>query len=145
MDILSALYIQGMHPRSVHFPIALFISAMGLDVLSLFLKKENLHRTAVHMYVLATLVTPLVVLTGLSEAEHLHLHHPVLNLHKTFALLTMSTSFISLPILWIVKKKNAKAFRTTFFLFALLSVIFVSITGYNGGRMVYEYGVGVEQ
>ena len=155
MDIFSILHVHLLHPKVIHFPIALFLGAMGMEVLSLIFsaiggsafggKKDNLHRTAFHMYILATVITPFVVLTGLKEAEHLHLSHPILTIHRNFALLTMWVSLVSLPILWLAKKKSEKILRIFFIVFLLMLVGFVSITGYNGGRMVYEYGVGVDQ
>ena len=118
---------------------------MGLEALSLISKKESLHRSAVHMYILAALVSPVVVLTGLQDAEHIHLNHPILTTHRNFALLTMGGSLISLPVLWFVKEKNFKTFRILFLIFTIIIVTFVTIAAYNGGRMVYEYGVGMEE
>ena len=155
MDLFSIPHVHLLHPKVIHFPIALFLGAMGMEALSLIFsttggsasgeKKDNLHRTAFHMYILATVITPFVVLTGLQEAEHLHLSHPILTIHKNFALLTMWGSLVSLPILWLAKKKGEKVLRIVFIVFLLMLATFVSVTGYNGGRMVYEYGVGVEQ
>lgn len=145
MESLMHFHIHLLHPKLVHFPIALFISAMGLEALSLISKKESLHRSAVHMYILAALVSPVVVLTGLQDAEHIHLNHPILTTHRNFALLTMGGSLISLPVLWFVREKNFKVFRILFLIFTLIIVIFVTIAAYNGGRMVYEYGVGMEE
>ena len=145
MDLLNHFHVHLLHPKVIHFPIALFIGAMGMEVLSLIFKKDNLHRTAFHMYILATVITPFVVLTGLQEAEHLHLSHPILTIHRNFALLTMWGSLVSLPMLWLAKKKSEKILRIVFIVFLLMLVGFVSITGHNGGRMVYEYGVGVDQ
>ena len=145
MELLNLFHVHLLHPKVIHFPIALFIGAMGMEVLNLIFKKDNLHRTAFHMYILATVITPFVVLTGLQEAEHLHLGHPILTIHRNFALLTMWVSLVSLPILWLAKKKSEKILRIVFIFFLLMLVGFVSITGHNGGRMVYEYGVGVDQ
>ena len=101
-----------LHPMVVHFPIALFISALGFEMLSLILKKENLHQSALRIYILAVLTTPLVVLTGLWEADEWHLvSHPVFNLHKTFALVTMGMALVTLPILWIMKKRAGHFYR----------------------------------
>ena len=121
----------------------LIFSAIGRSALGG--KKDSLHRTAFHMYILATVITPFVVLTGLQEAEHLHLSHPILTIHRNFALLTMWGSLVSLPIFWLAKKKGEKVLRIVFIVFLLMIAAFVSIAGYNGGRMVYEYGVGMEQ
>ena len=144
MDISFIPHVHLLHPKVIHFPIALFIGAMGMEVLSLILKKDNLHRSAFHMYILATVITPLVVLTGWQEAAHLHLSHPILTIHRTFALLTMGTSLVSLPILWPAKKQGERVSRIVFIVFLLMLAAFVSVTGHNGGRMVYEYGVGME-
>ena len=133
-----------LHPMVVHFPIALFTSALILEVLSLIMKREGLHHSAKHLYVLAAIVTPFVVKTGLLEADELQIHHPVLALHRRFALLTMWTALASLPILWVFQKQISKHFRTIFLIFLVLIVASVSLAAYNGGRMVYEYGVGVE-
>ena len=149
MDFLNHFHVHLLHPKVIHFPIALFLGAMGMEMLSLLFPalggKDNLHRTAFHMYIFATVITPFVVLTGLQEAEHLHLNHPILTIHRNFALLTMWASLVSLPILWLAKKKGEKALRIIFIIFLLLLVVFVTIAGHNGGRMVYEYGVGTEQ
>ena len=145
MELSFLPYVQLLHPKVIHFPIALFISAMGMEALSLIFKKDNLHRTAFHIYILATAITPFVVLTGLQEAEHLHLSHPILTVHRNFALLAMWGSLVSLPILWLAKKKGEKVLRIVFIVFLLILAAFVSVTGYNGRRMIYEYGVGTEQ
>ena len=133
-----------LHPMLVHFPIALFVSSLGLEIFSFIFKKDSLHRSALYLYILAALLSPLVVLTGLAEAEEMHLKHRVLDLHKFFALLTMSSSLISLPILWFVHKQNERSARFLFIFFAVMIVIFVTLAAYNGGRMVYEYGIGVK-
>ncbi len=144
MEFLNQFYVPLLHPKMIHFPIALFIGSMGMELLSLVFEKDRLHRTALDVYILATVITPFVVLTGFQEAAHLHLGHPILTIHKNFGLFTMWTSLISLPILWIINKKSPKILRAVFLTFLLIIAIFVTITGHNGGRMVYEYGVGTE-
>lgn len=134
-----------LHPMVVHFPIALLVTALGLELSSHLFKRESLHRSALQIFILAALVTPLVVRTGLWEAERLHLSHPVLELHQNFALWTMWTALMSCPILWYLKKAEAKFFHIFFFLVLISLVSFVSLTAHQGGRMVYEYAVGVEQ
>lgn len=138
-------YLQPIHPKVVHFPIALFMTALGLDFTSFIFKKESLHKTAVHIYVIAALMTPLVVRTGLWEEERFHLSHPILDKHRLFALWTMWVSLMSLPVLWLIKQKSQKFFRIFFIIFLVVIAGFVTLTGHNGGEMVYKYGVGVEQ
>ena len=136
-------FLIPLHPKMVHFPVALFMVALFFELLSLLFKKEAFHKIAVSIYVFAALVTPLVVYTGLWEADRLRLHHPVLTQHKTFALWTMWTALASLPLLWFLRKKSVRS-SGVFFLFLLIGLaVFVTITSYYGGEMVYEYGVGV--
>ena len=132
-----------LHPMFVHFPVALFISAFIFEVFSLLLKKEFLHTAALGMYFFAALSTPLTAYTGLWEAERLNLHHPVLDIHRTFALITMYVSFLSLFLIGSARSLPVKVYRTIFFICSLLMVVTVAITAYNGGRMVYEYGAGI--
>jgi len=132
-----------LHPMVVHFPIALFMTALGLEATSIIFKKESLHKSALYLYIIAALMTPFVVRTGLWEEARLNLNHPVLYWHRTFALWTMWSSLMSLPVLWFIKKECQRYFRIIFVVFLLVVVSFVSLAGYNGGRMVYEYGVGM--
>ena len=134
-----------VHPMVVHFPIALFSTALGLEIASIVFKKDSLHTSALHLYILAALTTPLVVRTGLWEEERLSLNHPVLDWHRTFALWTMWVSLMSLPVLWFMSRKCRRCFRIIFVVFLLGVVSFVSLAGYNGGRLVYEYGAGIEE
>ncbi len=136
--------IQPIHPKLVHFPIALFMTALGLDSASLIFKKEGLHKAAITIYMIAAIITPIVVRTGIWEEERFQLNHPVLNLHRLFALWTMWVSLMSLPVLWFIKQKSQKCFRIFFIILLIGIASLVTLTGHHGGRMVYEYGVGVE-
>ena len=89
-------------------------------------------------------MTPIVVWAGLWEQERLHLHHPVLEQHKLYAFGTMWLTLISLPVLWFLKKGPLKVFRIFFTCLLLSLTILVTVTGYWGGKMVYEYGAGVQ-
>lgn len=133
-----------IHAKLVHFPIALFITAFILDILSRALRKEKLHEAAVVVYAVGVLFTPIVVWAGLWEQQRLHLHHPVLEQHKLYALGTMWVSLISLPVLWFLKRGSFKVFRMVFTCLLLCLAILVTATSYFGGRMVYEYGAGVQ-
>lgn len=136
--------IEHLHPMVVHFPIALFISALGLEVLSLITGKESLHKSAVHIYILAALIAPLVVRTGFLEEGRVRVHHPLLEQHESFALWTMWVSVMSLPVLWFVQKEFPKYFRIVLLVFLIAAAALVSLTGDKGGHMVFEYGVGIE-
>lgn len=133
-----------LHPALVHFPVALFVSALMMEAASFLFKKESFHRSAIHLYALACILAPLVVWTGFEEAEHNHLKHPVLSWHRNFALATLWTSWIGAGLFWLVQQRFKKYARTVFVIFLLLTAGLVTLAAYNGGRLVYEYAVGVE-
>jgi uncharacterized membrane protein len=131
-----------LHPTLVHFPIALFISSLILDTVSLIFKKDNLHQAAVCSYILAVVFAPITAYAGLWEAARLSLHHPLLDKHQLFGLMIMYFSFVSVILIPLSRRFSPKVSRTLFFILALSMSVLVVLAGYYGGRMVYEYGVG---
>lgn len=138
-------FLQPIHPKIVHFPIALFITALGLEVCSWIFNRDSLHKSAWHLYIVAAFLSIVVVRTGIWEEARLHLHHPVLELHETYALWTMWISLGALPVLWIMKRMAQKVFRVVFALVLIVISGLITVTAHQGGRLVYEYGVGVSQ
>jgi uncharacterized membrane protein len=61
-----------LHPKVVHFPIALLLSALGFEIASLLFRREGWHQTALHVFILAVCFTPIVFYTGLLEEERMH-------------------------------------------------------------------------
>ncbi len=134
-----------LHPMIVHFPIALFIVAFFLQILALIFKEERLSQTAWHCFLLGTAATPLVVWSGLEEAEEWRLAtHQVFLLHKNLAFTTLFSSLCSFAILLIIKKKSARLFQVCFPVCLCAIVSAVILTAHYGGRLVYEYGIGME-
>jgi len=136
--------LQPLHPKLVHFPIALFMTALFFEVMSHAVRKDFFHQCAMSLYVFAALVTPVVVLTGTWAAKASGLHHPVLDEHRLYAFWTMGVSLVSLPILWLLVKKNPKGARMFFVVCLIALAILVTLTGHEGGEMVFEYGVGTK-
>ncbi len=141
----SSLALYPIHPKLVHFPIALVISAMGMQGLGLFLKKNFLCNGAWLMFVLVVITIPAIVYSGLLEADRLHLHHPVLTAHKNFAFAALWQSLIVLPVLWFMRVGNNKVFQISFLIVLFVLSSLVGLAAHQGGKMVYEYGVGINQ
>ncbi len=132
-----------LHPKLIHFPIALIVTGTVLEILSWIHRKDAWHNLALSMYLIGTAAIVLAVLTGLKDAAYFKIHHPVLNEHKLFAFLALGSAVVSWFTLFLVKRKSEKAFRILFLIFILLVCIFVVLAAHEGGEMVYEYGVGV--
>lgn len=134
-----------IHPKLVHFPIALIISAMGMQVMGCLLRKDLLRNGAWLMFILGVLSVPVIIWSGLWEADRLHLNHPVLTAHKQFAFAAMGVSLGALPFLWIMRSKNMRFFQIVFLVVLIIVSSLLGLAAHQGGRMVYEYGVGVSQ
>lgn len=133
-----------IHPKLVHFPIALFISALLLEIISLIARKEDWHRCALILYTAAALLTPVVVRTGMWEVDRIRLSHPILTSHRLFALWTMWVSLMSLPVLYFLNRERPGWVKPLFVVLLLAVAVLVTFAGHYGGTMVYEYGVGTE-
>ena len=132
------------HPILVHFPIALFFTACLFQLLNIFTCKDSFHHTAIQVYVLGSMMAILAVISGWVEANELHLKHPILNSHRFFAFFTLGVALTGLVVLGLSKRYFPKYFRQIFTVLVLMVAILSLATGYYGGRMVYEYAVGVE-
>lgn len=134
-----------IHPKLVHFPIALIVSAMGMQGLGCLLRKDFLRNGAWLMFILGVLSMSVVIWSGLWEADRLHLNHPVLTAHKQFAFAAMGVSLVAFPVLWVMRLKSFKMFQIIFLIVLIIVASLLGLAAHQGGRMVYEYGVGVSQ
>ncbi|MCQ9205878.1 MAG: DUF2231 domain-containing protein [Omnitrophica bacterium] len=121
----------------------MFISALGLELLSLVLKKDNFHQSAWHNYLLAVLAAIAAVLSALIDGESLK--HSVFYIHRALGWWTLAVAILSSIGLFLLKMKSPKLFKLLFLISLIIMASLVAITGYYGGRLVYEYGVGVEE
>lgn len=133
-----------IHPMIVHFPVALIIVGFLAEVVSLFFKSEKcLSKTGFYLMIMGTLAAIAAWLTG-----QLFTDHPdesgiigIFEKHETAALITMIVMIIcSLFRIWlVVQKKEETRLKWIAFGFYLLGFAAVSLTGFIGGTMVYDF------
>jgi uncharacterized membrane protein len=136
-----------LHPLIVHFPIAIIIVGFAAEVASLFFRKEKcLSKTGFYLMVIGSLAAIAAWSTG-----HLFTEEPsqgdILNVyekHATGGLITMILIVAgTLFRIWlVVKKKEESKMKWIVFGFYLLAFIAVSLTGFLGGKMVYDFMIG---
>jgi len=132
-----------LHPMIVHFPIALVTIGFLADLLSVLMKKDTfLPKLSLSLLIVGTLSAIAAVLTGVFFTfELLGEAGTVRDTHALFAFVTLALLIVtcilkSLPYINGIVTNRTK---TIAFLFYLLAMISVSITGYLGGSLVYNY------
>jgi len=137
-----------IHPIVVHFPIALILAGFFTEVLSLFFKGEKwLSKAAFYLMVLGTLGAITSWGTGQlfteepMEGEIVKVFHN----HETGAFITMILMIIGTGFRsWLViQKKEETNLKWIAFGFYFLASATVAFTGFMGGKMVYEFMIGL--
>lgn len=144
------------HPYIVHFPIALFITAVICEIVLRFMSEDVdsgrhslrslISGTALVISAAAAFTAIIAVITGLlagSIVPDTGKVHEVLDSHETlgFAVLAASVAYALVKV-WAFMKKSDK-FSMFLIAVGLLGILLIVLTANEGGELVYEYGVGV--
>ena len=144
-------WAPNLHPLVVHFPIALLFTAAGLDVLGWMLRwNRSLRLVATVLYVLGTLTIVPTYFIGRAAAATIWLPgmaHAAVKDHWDWAFRTIwffgILTVVRLVLLWRARRDPPHALIAALTLAGLVGVVLLGETSDRGGRLVYEYGVGV--
>ncbi|HWO55944.1 MAG TPA: DUF2231 domain-containing protein [bacterium] len=140
-----------LHPTIVHFPIALVMVVMLLDIGRWIFDRENLLRAgfwagSTPLLILALCGALAAVASGLAaEPENTGgVVHDLLAAHEIMAF--VSTGLLATLTFWRVGLRGAFPRKAGFlYLFLVLAAaVVVGYGAYFGGQMVYSHGVGVD-
>jgi uncharacterized membrane protein len=127
----------------VHFPIALVVFGFIAEVAALYFKKEVcLSRLGFYLLIIGTLSALVAWLTGnLFTSEMAGTAGEIKETHELFALITLGTLLVTSALRIVLQSKSteSKGLRWIALLTYGLAAISVSITGFYGGTLVYEY------
>jgi len=143
-------FLAEIHPRVVHFPIALLTTYSILEIVGVLFKNEFISKTALLILCLAVATSLLAVLTGNQAANNFTFwtekSSALLNDHQTFAtfLLWFSAIVCGLRFYFIIKKKFYGIVQYIFLIFSLVILFLVYQTGTHGGDLVKRFGIGTE-
>ena len=137
--------MESAHPLVVHFPIALLLTAVLLDLLALALKRPAWHRVALWNLGLGTLGAGIAVWSGLRAAEvakHTFEIHQVMELHQKLGIATLIIgSLVAAWRLWTRDRLGPRSRAAATLLMAAMAGT-LAYGAHLGGRLVYEFGVG---
>ena len=135
---------QDAHPILVHFPIALLVVSFGLGLGALY--KPDWLQASWLTFALGSLATLPAAVTGIISHvpyEETALYETI-ETHQFLGLIT-TLIFTGLFIWRGMMIRRGKDIGATwpFLAATFIGLIFLTLTGGNGGDLVYEYGVNV--
>ena len=132
-----------LHPVSVHFAVALVLLGFMADVLCLVFKKEQwLLKASYFLMIVAAVSTIAAYLTGALFTNELSGPNGELEeRHELFAKITLAIILITTTfrIYLVIKKLDTTPLKWLVFLFYAATAVFIGITGYLGGSLVYDH------
>jgi uncharacterized membrane protein len=144
-DLKAALLAKhAQHVVLIHFPIALFITAVALDLIAQWTKRRGLAHAAYYNLLVAAISTVPVLATGLL-AWQFQLEGQKL---KGILVLHLVLACVSTVLIWLVWWVHFRARRRTVFLpvyrlaLEVLVVGIVALTGHLGGFLSGVNGPG---
>jgi uncharacterized membrane protein len=135
-DLNTVLYAKhAQHVVLIHFPIALFITAVAFDAMAHWTKQQALAEAAYYNLLVAAISTPVVVATGLL-AWHFQLEGQklkgVLFLHLVLALASSALIWLAWWLHFRLRRRTRSLPRYRFAI-EVLAVGIVAVTAHLGG------------
>src|SRR6266436_7374425 len=134
-----------LHPMLVHFPIGLFILSFILDLASLaFPSVPNLVRDSFYAMLVGTITALIAAVPGFVDYTDIRSDHPAkrtATAHMTLNLIVVALYGINLG----VRSSSLVDPKISFgpLILSLVGVALLSVSGYLGGRLVYDEGISV--
>lgn len=138
--------MPNLHPLVVHFPIALFVTAVICELLAYFRKSPLLSNTALLTACVAAIGAIFAVLTGLAARSIVPVSgeaHLTLKSHETLGYLVLAASLVFAALKAASYLLKTDRLLTTQLSVGFAGVVIAFMAAYEGGELVYKHGVGV--
>lgn len=138
--------IELLHPRLVHFPIALLLTSVALSWVSLRWKDKELDRAAWYTLVIGLMGTVFTLISGLIAARGVPADSPAmatLNLHKFLGIATLV--IFGIQAICHIRSRGvySPAKRALHIGIQFIGVALIVAVGFLGGELVYTFGINV--
>ena len=134
-----------LHPMLVHFPIGLFILSFLLDLASLaFPSIPSLVRDSFYAMLLGIVTALIAAVPGLVDYTNIRGDHPAKGTaaaHLTLNLVVVALYGINLGVRSSMLENPRISLAPL--ILSLIGVALLSVSGYLGGRLVYDEGISV--
>jgi uncharacterized membrane protein/nitrite reductase/ring-hydroxylating ferredoxin subunit len=145
-DLLEGKPLRApLHPILVHFPIGLLMLSLLFDLATLLLGAGNLFvRAAYYTMVFGTVMAAVAAIPGLVDWSNIRIDHPgkrIATNHMILNLIMLGVYAINILLRSVVL--NDSQTPILLFILSLIGVGLISVSGYLGGTLVYDEGIGV--
>ena len=143
-------FLAEIHPKVVHFPVALLTTYSLLEIVGIVFNKEFITKSALLVLCLGVVTSFFAVLTGNQAAANFVYwtdeSSELLSNHQSLAtiLVWISAIVCGLRIFVVTKKKFVGLIKYVFLVFAIVILFIVYQTGSYGGDLVKKYGIGTD-
>lgn len=141
-------WAPNLHPVLVHFPIALLVMAVALDLMAV-LSPQAFTRRATGIYLLGSILLLLTYISGRDAGATVFtpgMAHGLVQEHWDWAMWT-TIYFWGLSLGRVLVRARLSSghrlLRAAFLIAGSCGVALLTMTAERGARLVYEYGVGV--
>ena len=143
-------FLAELHPKVVHFPIALFFTFALFELLGTILKKDYFHKAAHLLLFLGVIGAVFAVVTGKQAGSAnpiwTEASSELIKEHASFANITMwyFVGVLVIKTFLVLKKKINQKINYIILALALIGCFFVYETSEHGGELVTKFGIGTE-
>ncbi|MDE3135849.1 MAG: DUF2231 domain-containing protein [Acidobacteriota bacterium] len=136
-----------LHPLFVHFPIALWLTALLVEIVAVWNREDSTHRAAMWLLWLGTVAGTFAVFSGL-QAGHAVPSGPAgaaLEIHEE---LMLTSYFIALGLsafVLFMGQQVTHGLKVVVLVGLLILAAITTIGADRGAEMVYRYGIGVNR
>jgi len=137
--------VPNVHPIFVHFPIALWPTALLLFALGLLRDEEQLFRMGCMVLYLATASALLALATGFwasQELGHDIPGHDLVHVHRNWMIAATSFGVITTLAAVAVRSQRTRLRPWVVTSLLLVTVVLTILGGDRGARLVFHYGIG---
>ena len=143
-------FLADLHPKVVHFPIALLITSVLVDVIGLFSTKDFYHKSAHLLLFLGVLGALAAALSGNQAFIAYDFWNDsssrVLEDHEFYANITIwyFTILLISRTYFVIKKKYYSSVKYLIVVLSLAGCYFIFQASEYGGELVKKFGIGTE-
>ena len=140
---LMSVFGHPIHPMLIHFPVAMLIAVMGTDLAWVMTGDSFWARAGVWLTGIGALGGCFSGLIGLIDLVFLSRVRRLTTAWTHAALAVMVLSLASLN--WLLRIDDPQANILPWGLYvSLLTGALIGLTSFLGGRLVYEFGIGID-